>query len=223
AYAYLYGLPYELYEKKGVRRYGFHGTSHHYVSLKAAQALGCRPNALRLVSCHLGNGSSLCAVDHGRSVDTSMGFTPAEGLIMGTRCGDVDAGVLAFLERTEKMTATQSEEMLNKKSGLLGLSGVSSDMREILKAADEGQPRALLALKAYCYRVRKYLGAYVAAMGGLDAVLFTGGIGQGSAEVRALALQGLDSMGIVLDAQRNREARGFDAVCRISTANSRVL
>src|SRR5262249_59134519 len=131
------------------------------------------PNALGLVSCHRGNGSSLCASDHGRSVDTTMGFTPAEGLIMGTRCGDVDAGVLAFLERTEKLTATQSEEILNKKSGLLGLSGVSSDMREILKAAEEGNARALVALKAYCYRVRKYIGAYVAAMGGLDVVLFT--------------------------------------------------
>jgi acetate kinase len=222
AYAYHYGLPYELYEKKGVRRYGFHGTSHHYVSLRAAQFLKRRPNELRLVSCHLGNGSSLCAVDHGRSVDTSMGFTPAEGLIMGTRCGDVDAGVLAFLERTEKLTASQSEAMLNKKSGLLGLSGISSDMREVLKAADEGQPRALVALKAYCYRVRKYLGAYVASMGGLDAVIFTGGIGQGSAEVRALALQGLECMGLKLDPQRNRDARGFDEVCRISTDDSKV-
>lgn len=222
AYAYLYGLPYELYEKKGVRRYGFHGTSHHYVSLRAAQFLKRRPNELRLVSCHLGNGSSLCAVDHGRSVDTTMGFTPAEGLIMGTRCGDVDAGVLAFLERTEKLTASQSEEMLNKQSGLLGLSGISSDMREILKAADDGQHRALLALKAYCYRVRKYLGSYVAAMGGLDVVIFTGGIGQGSAEVRALALQGLDCMGLRLDAQRNHDARGFDEVCRISTDDSKV-
>ena len=222
AYAYLYGLPYELYQKKHVRRYGFHGTSHHYVSLRAAQFLKRRPNELRLVSCHLGNGSSLCAVDHGRSVDTSMGFTPAEGLIMGTRCGDVDAGVLAFLERTEKLTASQSEEMLNKKSGLLGLSGISSDMREILKAADEGQHRSLLALKTYCYRVRKYIGAYVAAMGGLDAVIFTGGIGQGSAEVRALALQGLDRMGLGLDDRRNRDARGFDEVCRISTDESKV-
>jgi acetate kinase len=222
AYAYLYGLPYEFYEKKGVRRYGFHGTSHHYVSLRAAQFLKRRPNELRLVSCHLGNGSSLCAVDHGRSVDTSMGFTPAEGLIMGTRCGDVDAGVLAFLERTEKMSATQSEELLNKKSGLLGLSGVSSDMREVQKAADEGNHRALLALKAYSYRVRKYIGAYVASMGGLDTVIFTGGIGQGSAEVRALSLQGLECMGITLDAQRNHDARGFDEVCRISTDDSKV-
>ena len=222
AYAYLYGLPYELYEKKGVRRYGFHGTSHNYVALRAAQFLKRRPNELRLVSCHLGNGSSLCAVDHGRSLDTTMGFTPAEGLIMGTRCGDVDAGVLAFLERSDKLSATQSEEILNKKSGLLGLSGVSSDMREVLKAADEGNHRALLALKAYCYRVRKYIGAYVATMGGLDAVIFTGGIGQGSAEVRALALQGLSCMGITLDAERNRQARGFDEVCRISTDDSKV-
>jgi acetate kinase len=222
AYAYLYGLPYELYEKKAVRRYGFHGTSHNYVALRAAQFLKRRPNELRLVSCHLGNGSSVCAVDHGRSVDTSMGFTPAEGLIMGTRCGDVDAGVLAFLERTEKQTASQSEEMLNKKSGLLGLSGISSDMREVLKAADEGNHRALLALKAYCYRVRKYIGAYVASMGGLDAVIFTGGIGQGSAEVRALALQGLGCMGIMLDEKRNREARGFDEVCRISADDSKI-
>jgi len=222
AYAYLYGLPYELYQQKKVRRYGFHGASHHYVSLRAAQFLQRRPNELQLVSCHLGNGASLCAIDHGRSVDTTMGFTPVEGLIMGTRCGDVDAGVLAFLERTEGMTSSQSEEMLNKKSGLLGLSGISSDMREILKAADEGQHRSLLALKTYCYRVRKYIGAYVASMGGLDAVLFTGGVGQGSAEVRALALQGLECMGITLDAQRNREARGFDEECRISTDDSKV-
>ena len=141
---------------------------------------------------------------------------------MGTRCGDVDAGVIAFLERSEKMTASQSEEMLNKKSGLLGISGISSDMREILKAADDGHHRALLALKAYCYRVRKYIGAYVAAMGGLDVIIFTGGIGQGSAEVRALALQGLDRMGIQVDDQRNGAARGFDEVCRISTDDSKI-
>jgi acetate kinase len=222
AHAYLYGLPHEYHEKKGVRRYGFHGSSHAYASLRAAQFLGRRPNELEIVTCHLGNGSSLCAVDHGRSVDTTMGFTPAEGLIMGTRCGDVDAGVLAFLERTEGLTAAASEELLNKRSGLLGLSGISSDMREIQRAADDGIPRALLALKAYCYRVRKALGAYVAAMGGLDAVVFTGGIGQGSAEVRALALQGLECMGIQLDLQRNRDARGLAEVARISTDSSRV-
>lgn len=222
SYAYLYGLPYEYYEKKGVRRYGFHGMSHAYVCLRAAEFLGRRPNELEIVSCHLGNGSSLCAVDHGRSVDTTMGFTPAEGLIMGTRCGDVDAGVVAFLQRTDGLSGNEIEELLNKKSGLLGLSGVSSDMREILNAADAGEPRALVALKAYCYRIRKYIGAYFAAMGGLDTLLFTGGIGQGSAMVRALAVQGLAGMGIRLDDQRNRDARGFDEVCRISTDDSKV-
>jgi len=221
AYAFLYGLPYEFYEKKAVRRYGFHGTSHNYVALRAAEFLKRRPNELRLVSCHLGNGASMCAVNHGRSVDTTMGFTPLEGLIMGTRCGDLDPGVLGFLEREEKLTASKSEELLNKKSGLLGLSGISSDMREILKAADEGQQRALLALKAYCYRIRKYIGAYVASMGGLDTVIFTGGVGQGSAVVRALALQGLECMGIKLDDKRNRDARG-DEISRISSDDSKV-
>jgi acetate kinase len=221
AYAFLYGLPHEYYEKKGVRRYGFHGTSHSYVALRAAEFLKRRPNELRVVSCHLGNGASICAVDHGRSVDTSMGFTPLEGLIMGTRCGDLDPGVLAFLEREEKLSASKSEEMLNKKSGLLGLSGVSSDMREVLRAADQGHQRALIALKAYCYRVRKYIGAYVAAMGGLDTVIFTGGVGQGSAVVRALALQGLECMGITLDDKRNREAKG-DEIARISTDDPKV-
>src|SRR5215469_3722285 len=216
AYAFLYGLPHKYYEKKGVRRYGFHGTSHNYVALRAAEFLKRRPNELRLVSCHLGNGASICAVDHGRSVDTSMGFTPLEGLIMGTRCGDLDPGVVAFLERERKLTASQSEEVLNKKSGLLGLSGVSSDMREVLRAADQGNRRALIALKAYCYRVRKYIGAYVASMGGLDSVIFTGGVGQGSAVVRALALQGLECMGINLDARRNQDAP-FDEISRISS------
>ena len=222
AEAYLYGLPYELYEQHRIRRYGFHGTSHHYVSLRGAQFLNQRPDRVRLISCHLGNGASLCAIDHGRSVDTSMGFTPGEGLIMGTRCGDIDAGVIAFLQRTEHLTPNQCEELLNKQSGLLGLSGVSSDMREVVTAAEAGKPRALLALKAYCYRVRKYIGAYAAAMGGVEAIIFTAGIGQGSAEVRALALQGLEFMGVVLDPQRNREARGFDHVCRISSDESKV-
>ncbi len=222
AFAYLYGLPYEYYEKKAVRRYGFHGSSHSYVTLAAAQHLGKRPNELKIVSCHLGNGSSLCAVDHGRSVDTSMGFTPAEGLIMGTRCGDIDAGVLAFLERSEGLSAIKSEELLNKKSGLLGLSGVSSDVRELEKAAGEGNARALLTLKTFCYRVRKYIGAYVASMGGMDLLVFTGGIGQGSALVRAVALQGLDCMGIKLDEQRNRDAKGFQEISRISADDSKV-
>ena len=222
SYAYLYGLPYEYYEKRRVRRYGFHGNSHSYVALRAAQHLQRRVNELEIVSCHLGNGASLCAVDHGRSVDTSMGFTPGEGLIMGTRCGDLDPGAIAYLQREAGLDAAQVEELLNKRSGLLGLSGISSDMREVERAADAGDPRALVALKAFCYRVRKYIGAYLAAMGGLDVLVFTGGIGQGSAGVRSLALQGLECMGIQLDEPRNREARGFDEVCRISTDDSRV-
>ena len=221
AYAFLYALPYEFYEKKAVRRYGFHGTSHNYVALRAAEFLKRRPNELRIVSCHLGNGASMCAVNHGRSVDTTMGFTPLEGLVMGTRCGDLDPGVLAFLEREEKLTASQSEEVLNKKSGLLGLSGVSSDMREVLRAANQGNQRALVAVKSYCYRVRKYIGAYVAAMGGLDTVIFTGGVGQGSEVVRALALQGLECMGIALDGKRNQDA-GADEISRISSDDSKV-
>ena len=222
SYAYLYGLPYEHYEKKGMRRYGFHGSSHSYVVLRAAQYLQKRVNELEIVSCHLGNGASLCAVDHGRSVDTSMGFTPGEGLIMGTRCGDLDPGAIAYLRRTGSLDDAQIDELLNKRSGLLGLSGVSSDMREVERAADAGDARALVALKAFCYRVRKYIGAYLAAMGGLDVLIFTGGIGQGSAGVRSLALQGLECMGIQLDEARNREAHGFDDVCRISTDDSRV-
>src|SRR6476660_4931299 len=221
AYAFLYGLPYEFYEKKGVRRYGFHGTSHNYVALRAAEFLKRRPNELRLVSCHLGNGASMCAVDHGRSVDTTMGFTPLEGLIMGTRCGDLDPGVLAFLQREDKLSASKSEDLLNKKRGLLGLSAASSDMREVLRAADQGHQRALIALKAYCCRVRKYIGAYVASMGGLDTVIFTGGVGQGSAVVRALAVQGLECMGIRLDGSRNQDARA-DEISRISTDYSNV-
>jgi acetate kinase len=222
SYAYLYGLPYEFYEKKGIRRYGFHGSSHNYVSLRAAQFLKRRPNELRVVSCHLGNGSSVCAIDHGRSVDTSMGFTPTEGLLMGTRSGDLDPGVVRFLERNEGMSGEEVDELLNKKSGLLGLSGISSDMREVLEAADDGNYRALLALKTYCYRVRKYIGAYVASLGGVDVVIFTGGIGQGSDVVRAWCAQGLECMGIVLDEGRNQQARGSDSVCRISAENSKV-
>ena len=222
SYAYLYGLPYEYYGEKRVRRYGFHGSSHAYVCLRAAQHLKRRVNELEIVSCHLGNGASLCAVDHGRSVDTTTGFTPCEGLIMGTRCGDLDPGVALYLQREEGLTGAQMDELFNKRSGLLGLSGISSDMREVEKAAEAGDPRALVALKAFCYRVRKYIGAYLAAMGGMDVLVFTGGIGQGSAGVRSLALQGLQCMGIHLDETRNRAARGFDEVCRISADDSPV-
>jgi len=221
-YAYLYGLPYELYERHGVRRYGFHGTSHRYASLRAAEFLDRHADELRLITCHLGNGSSVCAIDRGRSVDTSMGFTPAEGLIMGTRCGDIDPGLPAFLERAEGLPVSESEELFNRSSGLLGLSGISSDMREILAAAGAGQRRARLAIEAYCYRVRKYIGACFAVLGGLDALVLTGGIGQGSAEIRARITRGLDCLGIALDERRNQDARGFSRVCRVSADPSRV-
>ncbi len=222
SYAFLYGLPYEYYENQHVRRYGFHGNSHAYVALRGAQFLQRRVNELEIISCHLGNGASLCAVDHGRSVDTTMGFTPDEGLIMGTRCGDLDPGVVTYLQRVEGLTVDQVEELLNRRSGLLGLSGLSSDMRELERAADVGHPGALVALKAFCYRVRKYIGAYLAAMGGLDVLIFTGGIGQGSAGVRSLALQGLECMGIELDEARNRQAGGVNEVALISRDTSRV-
>lgn len=208
SYAYLYGLPHELHEKKGVRRFGFHGPSHAHVAAAAAQYLGRRPRELKIVSCHLGNGASICAIDHGRSIDTTMGFTPCEGLLMGTRCGDLDPGVLTYLQRNEGMSAADLDELINRKSGLLGLSGISSDMREIEAAADAGNARALIAFKVFCYRVRKSIGASVAALGGIDALVFTAGIGQGSAGVRSAAVQGLQCMGIHLDEARNRAATG---------------
>jgi len=221
-YAYLYGLPYAYYEEKRIRRYGFHGTSHRYVAMKAAESLKRPLNELEIITCHLGNGASLCAVDHGRSIDTTMGLTPAEGLIMGTRSGDLDPGALVHLMRTEGMDADRIETLINRESGLKGLSGISSDMREIERAAAEGVHRALLAHKAFCYRVRKAIGAYMAAMGGLDVLVFTGGIGQGSAGTRSLACQGLGVMGIAIDEERNRAARGFDEICRISPDGSPV-
>ena len=221
-YAFLYGLPYEYYEKKGIRRYGFHGMSHAYVSLKAAEFLRRPFNELKIITCHLGNGASICAVDHGRSVDTSMGLTPAEGLIMGTRCGSIDPAVLIHLMRTEGATADDLDKLINRSSGLKGLSGVSNDMREIESAAQNGNHRALIAFKSFCYQVRKYIGAYAAAMGGVDILIFTGGIGQGSHGVRGLACQGLGYMGISLDEQRNRTAKGFSEVWDISTQMSPV-
>ena len=220
-HAYLYGLPYEYYETKGIRRFGFHGSSHGHVALAAAQFLKRRPRELKIVSCHLGNGASLCAIDHGRSIDTTMGFTPCEGLIMGTRCGDLGPGVLTYLERREGVTPAELDEVLNRKSGLLGLSGISSDMREIEAAADAGDTRALIAFKAFCYRVRKAIGATVAALGGIDALVFTAGIGQGSAGVRGAAVQGLQCMGIQLDEGLNRSANGKEA-CRISPEDAPV-
>lgn len=222
AYAYLYGLPYEYFEKKQIKRYGFHGTSHAYVSLKVAEFLKRPYNELETIVCHLGNGASVCAVDHGRSIDTSMGLTPTEGLIMGTRCGDIDPAVILHLIRTEGMDIDELHRLINKDGGLKGLSGITNDMREIEGAANKGHHRALLAFKTFCYRVRKYIGAYYAAMGGLDAIAFTGGIGQGSAGVRSLACQGLTHMGIRIDEKKNREVKGTQKPVDISEDNSSV-
>ncbi len=222
AYAFLYGLPYKYYEKNRIRRYGFHGMSHAYVALKAAEYLKRRFNELEIVTCHLGNGASICAVDHGRSIDTSMGLTPTEGLLMGTRSGNLDPSAVTHLLRTEGLEPEAMDRILNQESGLKGISGISNDMREIEKAANAGDHRALLAFKTFCYQVRKYIGAYVAAIGGLDALVFTGGIGQGSAGVRSLACQGLGYMGIRIDEKKNQEARGADKVLEISVPEAPV-
>lgn len=221
-FAYLYGLPYELYEKKHIRKYGFHGTSHAYVSLRAAQFLKSPYNSLQMISCHLGNGASMCAIDHGRSIDTTMGLTPTAGLIMGTRCGDIDPGILTHLQRFEGYSVEDCERMMNRQSGLLGISGISSDMREITNAANDGNQRALLAIKCFAYQVRKNIGAYVASMQGLDTLLFTGGIGQGSARVRSFCCQGLDCMGIRIDEEKNSKVDLSSGPFDISSDNSQI-
>jgi acetate kinase len=222
-HAYAYGIPSELAEKHGLRRYGFHGTSHAYVAQRAAAFLKASFRDLRIITCHLGNGSSVCAIDHGRSVDTSMGLTPLEGLVMGTRSGDLDPGLVLHLAGSLGMTPQQIDKMLNKESGLLGISGLSKDMRELEAAAASGNDKALLAISVFCYRVKKYIGSYVAVLGGLDALVFTGGIGQGSAWIRARVCQGLSAMGIVIDENANRAAPSdLQAVRRVSDASAHV-
>jgi acetate kinase len=196
-------LPYELYEKYGIRRYGFHGTSHRFVTRVAAEMLGKKPEDCKIITCHLGNGASVAAVDGGKSVDTSMGFTPLEGLVMGTRCGDMDPAIVTFLENEADMSSTEVNNLMNKKSGVLGLSGVSSDFRDIENAAAQGNERAKLALDVFYYRVRKYIGAYAAAMGGVDAIVFTAGLGENSAAARAEICKGLKFLGVKIDAEKN--------------------
>ena len=219
-HAYIYALPHEFYVKHRVRRYGFHGTSHRYVSLQAAKLLGKPPQKVNLITAHLGNGCSMTAVRSGKSVDTSMGMTPLEGLVMGTRSGDIDPAIPFFLATKEGLDLATIDETLNKKSGLLGISGVSSDMREVIAAAEGGSARAKLALDIFAYRVKKYIGAYAAALGRLDAVVFTGGIGENSALIRTLACENLGTLGIEIDEEKNRSGRRGDA--DISTAESRV-
>ncbi len=210
--AFLYGLPYEYYERYGVRRYGFHGTSHAYVARAAARWLDRPYNRFNAITCHLGNGCSMAAVRHGQSVDTSMGLTPLEGLMMGTRSGDIDPALCFFLPNAAGIPISDMENMLNKQSGLLGVSGVSNDFRALRQAADDGNARARLAMDMFAYRIRKYLGAYLAVLDGCDAVVFTGGIGEHQADIRTAICGGLSHLGIVLDIDRNAGAGG-QAAC----------
>ena len=201
--AYLYGLPYECYTDLHVRKYGFHGTSHRFVSGELAKVMGKPIEELKIVSCHLGNGSSITAINGGKSVDTSMGFTPLDGLVMGTRCGSVDPSAVDYVEKKMGFTPDQMTEYMNKKSGFLGLSGIGSDNRDIQAAASEGNERALIVSEIFAYQIKKFIGSYAAAMNGLDAVIFTGGIGENAPEVRAAACSNLDILGIHIDAEKN--------------------
>lgn len=202
--AFIYGLPYALYEKLGIRRYGFHGTSHRYVAMKAAEVMKQPLEKLKMITCHLGNGASITAVDCGKSVDTSMGFTPLEGLVMGTRSGSIDPALVPYIMEHEKLTAKQIDSILNKNSGLLGLTETTNDMREIISEAKRGNDRHKLALDIYCYAIKKYIGTYSAVLGGLHAIVFTGGIGENSHYIRTLSLENLESFGIQIDQTKNR-------------------
>lgn len=218
--AYLYGLPYEYYEKYKVRRYGFHGTSHDFVSKRAAELLGRDRSELKIIVCHLGNGASVSAVKNGESVDTSMGLTPLEGLMMGTRSGDLDPAIIGFIAEKENKSAAEVIDICNKKSGVLGLSGISSDFRDLVGAAAEGDSHAQTTLEAYAYRVGKYIGAYAAAMNGVDVIVFTAGIGENNAQVRGLISQYTEFLGCRIDPEKNAEAVGVEKI--ISTPDSKV-
>ena len=220
AHSYLYAIPYELYKKYGVRRYGFHGTSHRYVSQRVCDFLGVKYEDKKIITCHIGNGGSIAAVQNGKCVDTSMGLTPLEGLMMGTRSGDIDAGAVTFLEKKLGLDADGMSNLLNKKSGVLGITGISSDMREIEAAIEKGDEMAKIALDMYNYRIKKYIGAYAAAMGGCDIIVFTAGVGENQYQTRQDACVGLEYMGVKLDVEKNKTIRGEEAV--ISTPDSKV-
>lgn len=221
-HAYIYALPYEIYEKYGLRRYGFHGTSHKYVSERAAKMLNKPIEELKIVSCHLGNGASICAVKYGKSIETSMGFTPLQGLCMGTRSGTIDPAVISFLMEKEKMTVKDISDFLNKKSGVLGVSGVSSDFRDIQEAAESGNDRAKLALDIFCYRVKRFIGDYITIMNGVDAVVFTAGIGENNDYVRREVLTDMDFLGIKIDQEKNK-TRGEEVDISAEDAKVRTL
>ena len=217
--AFIFALPYSFYEDNGIRRYGFHGTSHKYVSERAAALLDKPYESLKIVTCHLGNGSSICAVKNGKSIDTSMGYTPLDGLPMGTRCGSIDPAIVTGLIEHENYDAAMLNDLLNKKSGVLGISGVSSDFRDLEDAAEKGNERAKLALDVFVYSVKKYIGAYAAAMGGIDALVFTAGIGENNGTLRKQAVSGLEFLGIGIDDEKNNQ-RGKEL--DISTADAKV-
>ncbi len=219
---YMYGIPYSLYKKYKIRRYGFHGTSHRYISERACEMLNKKPKDLKIISCHLGNGASIAAIKNGESADTSMGFTPVEGLIMGTRSGDLDIGALTYIMRKEEIGIETSSILVNKFSGMLGVTGVSSDMREIEEKANEGNERAQLGLKMYAYRVKKYIGSYAAALGGVDALIFTGGIGENAVDLRANICEGLEFAGIQLDKKKNN-TRGKEAIISSDKSKTKIM
>jgi acetate kinase len=220
AKAYMYALPYEMYDKYRIRRYGFHGTSHRYVSQRTCEYLGIDPKKTKMICCHIGNGASISAVLNGQSVDTTMGFTPVEGLMMGTRSGDIDAGALTFIMEKEGLDAKGISTLVNKKSGMQGLTGISSDMRDIYNAMVEGNERAKMALDAYAYRIKKYIGAYAAAMNGVDVIVFTGGVGENHTYTRGLVCSDMEYLGVKLDEAMNEKIHGDEAV--ISTPDSKV-
>ena len=219
-YAYMYAVPYELYQKYGVRRYGFHGTSHRYVSKRVCEFLGESAEGKKIITCHIGNGGSISAIQDGKCMDTSMGLTPLEGLMMGTRSGDIDGGAISFIMEKEGLDAAGISNLLNKKSGILGVFGESSDMRDLDTAAKAGNPRAILAEKMYFYRIKKYIGSYAAALGGVDTIVFTGGVGENQSSARWESCKGLEFMGVKLDADKNNVIHGEEAV--ISTPDSKV-
>ena len=223
-YAYIYGIPYVLYKRYAIRRYGFHGMSHRFVSERASAMLGKPSSELKIITAHLGNGASVAAIDHGVSVDTSMGFTPLEGLMMGTRSGDVDPAVILHIMAREELSLHEGNTLLNKHSGLLGVSGVSSDVREVISAADDdNHPNARLAIDIYCYRLRKYIGAYAAVLGGVDALVFTAGVGENSSVIRTMACERLGFLGIEIDEGKNIDASGCEMDISTDSARCRTL
>ncbi len=222
-FAYMYAIPFTLYKKYGLRRYGFHGTSHRYVAKRSCDILNVDQKKQKIITCHLGNGASITAIKNGKSVDTSMGLTPVEGMIMGTRSGDLDLGVLTFIMNKEEIGVQAANTLINKHSGMLGVSGISSDMREVQKAAAQGNERAKLAIKMYSYRIKKYLGAYSAAMGGVNMIVFTGGIGENDTITRENTCKNMEFLGIKIDKDKNKHAKGREEVISTDDSTVRVL